>query len=192
MELDNNKYEPPASWSLTPEFVQKHQPGFATPRILHASEHDGRMWSVPHPGPRAHSGGGVAHARREMETARCGAGGGGSAKRLRAGKGVVPEQYLMKYGVEHDYASENLRQPCEEMGHGLFGFGSFIMRTLAPGNIIVEDVPRTGSLGLIDWEIAGYFPRGWIRTNGLDLPGSGAEPHGVAIRGSEITWGTWV
>ncbi|KKK22180.1 hypothetical protein ARAM_007478, partial [Aspergillus rambellii] len=155
---------PPASWSLTPEFVQKHQPGFATPRILHASEHDGRMWSVPHPGPRAHSGGDVAHARREMETARCGAGGGGICETLALVK---------RWGMD-----------CSDL--------VFYHADLGPGNIIVEDVPRTGSLGLIDWEIAGYFPRGWIRTNGLDLPGSGAEPHGVAIRGSEITWGTWV
>ncbi|KAJ5535716.1 hypothetical protein N7513_008902 [Penicillium frequentans] len=41
-----------------------------------------------------------------------------------------------------------------------------------PGNVIDMDVPETG---IIDWEITGFFPRGWIRTNfrmssGIDLP----------------------
>jgi hypothetical protein len=51
----------------------------------------------------------------------------------------------------------------------------FYYADLGPGNIIVEDTPKTGTVGVIDWELAGYFPRGWIRTkfrisSGLDLP----------------------
>lgn len=33
-----------------------------------------------------------------------------------------------------------------------------------PGNVIVVDAPEIGDIGIIDWEITGFFPRGWIRT----------------------------
>lgn len=44
-----------------------------------------------------------------------------------------------------------------------------------PGNVIVVDVPEIGDICIIDWEITGYFPRGWIRTKfrmsgGMRLP----------------------
>jgi hypothetical protein len=42
--------------------------------------------------------------------------------------------------------------------------------------------PKVGSVGIIDWEIAGYYPRGWIRTkfricSGLDIPNPVKEQH---------------
>ena len=40
----------------------------------------------------------------------------------------------------------------------------FYHADLGPGNIIVENKPETGAIGIIDWEIADYFPRGWVRT----------------------------
>lgn len=44
---------------------------------------------------------------------------------------------------------------------------------LGPGNIIVN--PTEGSIGILDWETAGFVPREWIRTkfcfsSGMDLP----------------------
>jgi hypothetical protein len=49
---------------------------------------------------------------------------------------------------------------------------------LGPGNIIVNLADR--SIGIIDWETAGFVPREWIRTKfrvsgGMDLPGSDQE-----------------
>jgi hypothetical protein len=35
---------------------------------------------------------------------------------------------------------------------------------LAPDTIIVENEPKSGKLGIIDFECAGYVPRTWIRT----------------------------
>ena len=45
---------------------------------------------------------------------------------------------------------------------------------LGPGNIIVN--LTEGSIGIIDWETAGFVPKEWIMTkfrvgSGLDLPG---------------------
>lgn len=49
-------------------------------------------------------------------------------------------------------------------------------------NIIVEDVPKGSTIGIIDWEISGY-----VQYSGLDLPhpGAGEESH------SEVTRETW-
>jgi predicted unusual protein kinase regulating ubiquinone biosynthesis (AarF/ABC1/UbiB family) len=45
---------------------------------------------------------------------------------------------------------------------------------LRPTNIIVENKLNSGKVGIIDFEIAGYFPQSWIRTkfwisSGMDL-----------------------
>ncbi|KAJ5543198.1 hypothetical protein N7535_005627 [Penicillium sp. DV-2018c] len=78
------------------------------------------------------------------------------------GKNVL-EPWLIKYGLEKDYSPYNLQQGCEALG-----------------NIIVEDIPTVGSVGIIDWEVAGFFPRGWVRTKfrisgGLNLPDSATD-----------------
>ena len=93
----------------------------------------------------------------------------------------IPNQYLIKYGAQHDYNPEKFRQSCQSKGMDCSEF-VFYHADLGPGNIIVENVPKTGSVGIIDWETAGYFPRAWIRTmfrisSGLDLPISGNEAH---------------
>jgi len=40
----------------------------------------------------------------------------------------------------------------------------FYHADLGPTNIIVEDELITGKIGIIDFEIADYFPRSWVRT----------------------------
>jgi predicted unusual protein kinase regulating ubiquinone biosynthesis (AarF/ABC1/UbiB family) len=40
----------------------------------------------------------------------------------------------------------------------------FYHADMGPTNIIVEDEPKTEALGVIDFEIAGYLPRDWVRT----------------------------
>lgn len=49
---------------------------------------------------------------------------------------------------------------------------------LGPGKIIVESA--NGSIGIIDWETAGFVPKEWIRTkfcisSGMDLPDGDEE-----------------
>jgi len=44
----------------------------------------------------------------------------------------------------------------------------------------VEDEPNSGKIGIIDFEISGYFPRGWIRTkfrlsSGMDFSTSASD-----------------
>lgn len=55
---------------------------------------------------------------------------------------------------------------------------------LGPGNIIID--PEDDSIGIIDWETAGYVPKDWIRTkfclsSGINLPvgSDDARLHGV-------------
>jgi hypothetical protein len=42
---------------------------------------------------------------------------------------------------------------------------------MGPTNIIVEDKPNTGAIGVIDFEVAGYLPRDWVRTKFRLSPG---------------------
>ncbi|CAG8091182.1 unnamed protein product [Penicillium salamii] len=175
--------------ATTLEFVQKQQPRFDTPKILHQAEHDGRSylflsrvpgrtlanaWPTLDEKWKHHY---VNAVVKTCETLECWKGdtiGGVDGKN-------IPEQYLIKYGADYNYDAENLRQACESMGMDCSEF-VFYHADLGPGNIIVEDIPDIGSIGIIDWETAGYFPRAWIRTkfrisSGLDLPSSVEDEH---------------
>ena len=82
----------------------------------------------------------------------------------------VPEYYLQSCGTD-DFSS--IQAVCEEIGMDCSSF-VFFHADLGPTNIIVEDVPRNGKLAIIDFEIAGFLPKGWIRTkfrvsSGMDL-----------------------
>ncbi|KAL3489540.1 hypothetical protein BJX62DRAFT_208946 [Aspergillus germanicus] len=74
----------------------------------------------------------------------------------------IPESYLIQNGAEENFNPQNLIKGCREMGMDCSEF-VFYHADLGPGNIIVEDTPRTGGVGIIDWELAGFFPRGWVR-----------------------------
>ena len=54
-------------------------------------------------------------------------------------------------------------QTCEKLGMDCSDL-VFNHPDLGPTNIIVEEKPISGKIGLIDFEGAGFFPRGWIRT----------------------------
>ncbi|CRG89756.1 hypothetical protein PISL3812_06795 [Talaromyces islandicus] len=91
------------------------------------------------------------------------------------GKNVI-EPYLLKFRESENFDPENLLRPCKLMGMDCSKF-VFCHADLGPTNIIVEDVPQKGTIGVIDWEVAGFFPRGWIRTkfrlsSGMNLPES--------------------
>jgi hypothetical protein len=66
-----------------------------------------------------------------------------------------------------------LQENCVTMGMDVSSL-VFYHCDLGPGNVIVD--PDTRGMGIIDWEIAGYVPREWVRTkfhlsSGMDFPG---------------------
>ncbi|KAJ5543454.1 hypothetical protein N7535_005878 [Penicillium sp. DV-2018c] len=180
--------------STTPEaatlaFVhaQRPPPDFDIPKVLHHAEHNGRSylflsrvpgrtleeaWSSLDEKWRQHYMNAIVSVckflcRRENNML-CGVDGNN-----------VFEPFFIKQNAEEDFSPANLMRSCKEMGMDCEKF-VFFHADLAPGNIIVEDIPETGVVGIIDWEVAGYFPRGWIRTkfrvnSGLDLPDGVAE-----------------
>ncbi len=79
---------------------------------------------------------------------------------------------------EYYLAKTELVDP-DELGKNAVAMGMdvsslvFYHCDLGPGNVIVN--PKTKGLGIIDWEIAGYVPREWVRTkfhvsSGMDFP----------------------
>jgi hypothetical protein len=72
----------------------------------------------------------------------------------------VLEYYLQSRGIE---GFSSLKSSSEEIGMDCSDL-VFYHADMRPTNIIVEDEPKTGALGVIDFEIAGYLPRDWVRT----------------------------
>ena len=73
--------------------------------------------------------------------------------------GGVDGQYIPEYflaGANDDFSV--LRAGCETIGMDCSSF-VFYHADLGPTNIIVEDQPNSGKIGIIDFEISGYFPR---------------------------------
>jgi serine/threonine protein kinase len=89
--------------------------------------------------------------------------------------GQVMELYLAN--DDKCLEPEVLRKNCLGMGMDVSDL-VFSHCDLGPGNILVE--PETRGLGVIDWEIAGYVPREWVRTkfhlsSGMDFPNDDNE-----------------
>ncbi|KAJ5319017.1 uncharacterized protein N7506_011721 [Penicillium brevicompactum] len=161
---------------ITPEaatlaFVHSQRPHFDIPKVLYETEHNDRSylflsrvqgrtlgdaWPNLDQKWRRHYMSAIVDVCKFLEKGEC------DVLRGVDGKNAL-EPYLIKYGAEDDYSPGNLQQACESMGMDCSTF-VFYHADLGPGNIIVEDIPKTGSVGIIDWELAGYFPRGWIRT----------------------------
>jgi aminoglycoside phosphotransferase len=75
--------------------------------------------------------------------------------------------------TKKDFSPGTLLNNCKDVGMDCSTL-VFYHCDLGPGNIIVD--PTKGSIGIIDWETAGFVPREWIRTKfrvsgGMDLPG---------------------
>ncbi|KAF4964521.1 hypothetical protein FZEAL_10859 [Fusarium zealandicum] len=73
----------------------------------------------------------------------------------------LPDTWLSADPSTKNFQPQYLQQTCEQMG---MHSSTFYMwhNDLGPYNIIIDR--RNGSLGLIDWEMAGYVPLDWIRT----------------------------
>ncbi len=77
---------------------------------------------------------------------------------------------LTQIGWPKDFSPRNLLDNCKALGMDC-SILSLYHCDLGPGNILVAGQ----SIGIIDWEMAGFVPKEWIRTNfcvqgGMDLP----------------------
>ncbi|KAK7398313.1 hypothetical protein QQX98_012314 [Neonectria punicea] len=84
----------------------------------------------------------------------------------------LSDLFFTKLGGEKNCDPQNILNNCKELGMDCSSF-VFYHCDLGPGNIIVN--PTRGSIGILDWETAGFVPREWIRTkfcfsSGMDLP----------------------
>ncbi|KAB5513461.1 kinase-like domain-containing protein [Coniochaeta sp. 2T2.1] len=79
--------------------------------------------------------------------------------------GVDGQQLLEVYLSEGDSADmldpDQLRKNCLQMSMDVSSL-VFCHLDLGPGNVIVD--PAKDSIGIIDWELAGYVPREWVKT----------------------------
>ena len=164
--------------SVTLDYVQRQQPNFSTPKVLcHLFDNNrsylflqrlpgrtlDRAWPSLIERWRTYYVDTIVAICEEMANWR--------GERLSGVDGQnVFEPYLLPRG-EKDY--NKLHATCWEIGMDCPRF-VFFHADLGPANIIVEDNPMSGSVGIIDFEQAGFFPPGWIRTKfrvspGLDL-----------------------
>ncbi|KAI0183532.1 hypothetical protein EV127DRAFT_376691 [Xylaria flabelliformis] len=86
----------------------------------------------------------------------------------------LTDLYLLKSSAEVDFSPDHLLKNCKEIGMDCSSF-VFYHCDLGPGNILIDEDNDEFSIGIIDWETAGYVPREWIRTkfrcsSGMDLP----------------------
>ncbi|KFA81187.1 hypothetical protein S40288_10209, partial [Stachybotrys chartarum IBT 40288] len=73
----------------------------------------------------------------------------------------LPESWLDVCREPHDFTPNTLRENCHTLGMDCSKV-VFSHNDLGPYNIIVDDQKRI--TGIIDFEMAGYVPREWIRT----------------------------
>jgi len=152
--------------SVTLNFVQDQRPSFETPKVLyHAFDEDrsylflqrlpgatlDKAWPSLSEQSRMDCVKRVVDICKEMSQWEGNWLGGVDHQ-------YAPEDYLRPKGAK-DYSS--LQASCETLGMDCSRF-FFYHADLGPGNIIVE--PESGRLSIIDFEIAGYFPKAWIRT----------------------------
>lgn len=89
----------------------------------------------------------------------------------------LSDLFLCKDTSGHDCEPQRLRKNCQELGMDCSSL-VFYHCDLGPGNIIIN--PTDGSIGIIDWETAGYVPIDWVRTkfclsSGMDLPAESVD-----------------
>lgn len=164
--------------SVTLDYVRKQKPStFAVPDVLRQIFTDDRFFLLMKriPGRKLddawltldekwknHYVDSIVNACMEMETWKGPKIGGVDGK-------LIYEEYLAGRDVDLNaipYSCKVIGMDCSKL--------VFQHADLGPTNIIVEAEPVTGKIGIIDFELAGFFPRGWIRTkfrvsSGLDL-----------------------
>ncbi|KAK1976741.1 kinase-like domain-containing protein [Colletotrichum cereale] len=163
--------------------VKAMSPSFAIPEVLYHGEWDSRQYLILSRVP----GQTLADVWPTMDEATkcryvdrvvdiCVELGEHQASRISGldGKHLF-EPLLIRGDKEEEYSHENLMKSFTEIGMD-YSTSTFVFFhcDLGPGNLIIDS---DGSLGIIDWEMAGFVPKEWIRTRfcisgGLDLPGT--------------------
>lgn len=157
--------------SVTLDFVRDQQPSFEVPKVLHhAFGHDrsylflqrvpGRTLDVAWPTLndywRHRYVDAVVNICKEMSEWK-------GDRLCGVDSQHIPECFLVTGDDNDDDDYSTLQAGCEAIGMDCSSF-CFYHADLGPTNIIVEDEPNFGNVGIIDFEISGYFPRSWIRT----------------------------
>jgi hypothetical protein len=173
------------SESITLDFVQKQRPSFNTPKVInHTFGNDrsylflrrlpGRTldaaWPTLKQRWRLHYVNSAVNICKEMAEWKGHRVGGVDNRN-------IPEHFLITPRGSDNF--DSVHAGCEAIGMDC-SEPVFYHADLGPGNIIVEEEPITGETGIIDFEIAGFFPRGWIRTKfrlsgGMDLSASASD-----------------
>ncbi|KAF2236429.1 hypothetical protein EV356DRAFT_70857 [Viridothelium virens] len=156
--------------STTLQYVQGKGPSFMTPEVLyHAFDHDRnylflrripgktlfKIWPMLDGYWQQKDIGEIVRIIQEMAQWKGSLGG-------VDGQGIL-ENWLLVPRAKRDYTPENLRANCADLGMDCSDC-VFYHADLAPTNILVEDAPLTGRVGIVDFELAGFFPKSWIRT----------------------------
>lgn len=176
--------------AVTLDFVQKKHPSFRTPKVLYHAYDETRSylflqrlpgqtldaaWPKLNAYWRSRYANTVVAICQEMARWEGESFGGVDG-------GGIPERHLIKNRANEDFSSKNLLTGCLELGMDCSKF-VFAHLELGPANLIVEEEPKEGTIGVIDFEVAGYVPREWIRTkfrvsSALDLSASRTtDPH---------------
>lgn len=155
--------------------------GFVVPEVHHHAEHEGRYYlfmgkiegeTLDAVWPELDNKAKDCYASRVA----------GICKKLAEWKGNtisgvdgnhLPEEYLTSAEDSENFCPEVLMENCKALGMGSPDL-VFYHCDLGPGNIIVTGVNEP--LGVIDWETAGFVPKGWVQTkfrlsSGMDLCG---------------------
>ncbi|KAI1496124.1 kinase-like domain-containing protein [Biscogniauxia marginata] len=167
---------------VTLEYLHDKRPlSFATPDVHYHAEYDGRYyiilsrlagqtlseaWPNIDEAIKQHYVSRVANICKELAIWQADGISGVDGQHLS-------DHFLTRLGLPNDCSPRNLLNNCEELGMDC-STCCFYHCDLGPGNIIVN--PAEGSIGIIDWETAGFVPKEWIRTkfcvsSGMDLPG---------------------
>ncbi|KAF9768340.1 hypothetical protein IL306_014374 [Fusarium sp. DS 682] len=141
---------------------------FAIPDVFHHAEYDGRyyivlsripgetidsLWAALDESMRQHYAERIVDICRELAVPSDGSNISG------VDGGALSERYLC--GRKVDCSPQNLRKTCLGLGMDCSTL-VFYHCDLGPSNILVD--PANGSIGIIDWETAGFVPIEWIRT----------------------------
>ncbi|APA09042.1 hypothetical protein SS1G_02915 [Sclerotinia sclerotiorum 1980 UF-70] len=176
---------------VTLDYLYKRRPlSFAIPDVHYHAENDGRYyiilgrladqtlteaWLIIDETMKQHYVSRIADICKELAVWQGDGIGGVDGKHLS-------DHFLTQLQLSVDCSPRSLLNSCKEVEMD-WSTIIFYHCDLGPGNIIVEAVE--GSIGIIDWETAGFVPKEWVRINfcissGMDLPGSD--------QGSRVDW----
>ncbi|KAK2591452.1 hypothetical protein QQS21_010861 [Conoideocrella luteorostrata] len=176
---------------VTLEWLAKRKLSFRVPRVLYHAQGDDRSYLIVSHIP-GETLGAAWRDMEESEQEECVNCVTGIVKELSAWHGdaiagvdgaELPESWLDVCRDPHDFTPDALRENCNELGMDCSTL-IFAHNDLGPYNIIVNAQKRV--VGIIDFEMAGYVPREWVRTKldvswGLDFAWSGVDSDDAAL-----------